>query len=96
MMNKEFYADLISKAENCFAEVLTLTEVEGGVFVTFRFGEFDEETAAVIYDDNTIFTPRDWQSGEQPKSVDDIKNVDWIEFSSKQDAVVVNGLPRLF
>ena len=96
MMTKEFYASLISEAENCKVEVLTLTEVENGVFVTFEFGEYDEQTAAVIYDDNTIFTPRDWQAGEQPESVDDIENVDWIEFSSKQDAVVVNGLPRLF
>ena len=96
MRTKEFYAGLISNADNCKVEVLSMAEVENGVFVTFRFGEFDEESAAVIYDDNTIFTPRDWQSGDQPKSVEDIERVDWIEFESKRDAVIVNGLPRLF
>ena len=95
MKTRDYYAGLISEADKCKVEVLTLTEVEGGVFITFKFGEYDEETAAVIYDDDTIFTPRDWQSGEEFKSVEDIEKVAWIEFSSKRDAVILNGLPKM-
>ena len=95
MKTKEYYEKLISEADNCKIEVLTLAEIDGGVFVTFLFGEYGEETAAVIYDDNTIFTPRDWQSGERFESVEDIEKVPWMELSSRREAIIFNGLPKL-
>lgn len=100
MEMKEYYSTLIANADNGFVEVLTMEQVENGVFVTFGFGDtagnFDGVTAAVIYDDDTIFTPTDWQSPEQPKKATDIEKFEWMELESHKKAIVLNDLPRMF
>ena len=49
----------------------------------------------VIYSETEIFMPRDWQ-GELPKAADDIEDTEWVTYPSGRDAIILNGLPRLF
>lgn len=50
----------------------------------------------VIYDDESVFMPRDWQSGELPESSDGIEGTEWVTYPNGHDAIIMNGLPRLF
>lgn len=50
----------------------------------------------VIYDDESVFMPRDWQSGELPESSDGIESTEWVTYPNGHDAIIMNGLPRLF
>ena len=48
----------------------------------------------VIYSEQEIFMPYDWQSGELPKTADDIENTEWVTYPNAHDAIVFDGLPR--
>lgn len=58
------------------------------------------DIAVLVYDgqdpDDALFAPRDWQ-GAQPKIDDgvDVPDVEWMEYTTGDAAVVVDGLPRL-
>ena len=90
------YSEIINATEDCNAEAISMTELKDAALVVFTFGNFHETTAAVIYDDGTIFTPWDWQAGGYPETPDEIGDYKWREGVSANEAVVMDGLPRLF
>lgn len=49
----------------------------------------------VIFSESEIFMPRDWQSGELPKTASDIENTEWVTYPNAHDAIVFDGLPRI-
>ena len=48
----------------------------------------------VIYDDESIFMPRDWQSRELPETADGIEDTEWVTYPNGHDAIILDGLPR--
>lgn len=48
----------------------------------------------VIYNENEIFMPRDWQSRDLPETANDIENTEWVTYPNGYDAIIMNGLPR--
>ena len=56
--------------------------------------EIDREIAYLKYPDGTIFTTTDWQ-GEQPTTLKECADFDWMEFPSCRHATIINGLPHL-
>ena len=89
------YSELINRVENCNAVAVQAFDLDDAALVIFTFGEFDETSSAVIYDDDTVFTQWDWQSG-YASSADEIEDYKWRLGVTEDEAVVVNGQPRLF
>lgn len=49
----------------------------------------------VIYSENDVFMPFDWQ-GALPETAEDIESIEWVTYPNGHHAVMLNGLPRLF
>lgn len=82
-------------------KVLEYEEIqEGALFVTFTWegdeglAQPNEQTAIYYPQDDTLFTPTDWQ-GNRPISPDEIEDYNWMG-STGDDAVIIGGLPRAF
>ena len=87
--NKE-YAALINEMEPCKAIVLNVQEVSAdAVLVIFDYNT-DSTTAAVVYDDDTIFTLWDWQQGDYPKSLAEIAEYKWRLGVTDEEAIMIN------
>lgn len=70
---------------------------------TFALADIEDENGLmrdipVVYykegDTYTFFTPCDWQ-GELSKSSDEIEDTEWRVLDTEQDAVMLDGLPRI-
>ena len=97
MKKNQEYAEMINALEPCKASVLNVEEnQEGPALVIFDFdGGVAGTTAAIIFEDGTIFTLCDWQSGDYPQSFDEIADFDWRVGVSEDKAIVLCGLPRM-
>lgn len=97
-MNKEIAKNLIEIAEkNMSGNNVNYTitdEVEAGENATLYLfeGEF-VKSAAIGYNDGTLFVLSDWQSS-RPESVDEIADYDWCTIDWRR-AIIVNELPRI-
>lgn len=49
----------------------------------------------VVYSETEVFMPYDWQA-ELPEKAEDIGNTSWVSYPSHHQAIIMNGLPRLF
>lgn len=49
----------------------------------------------VIYNENEIFMPQDWQYGALPETADGIEDISWVTYPDAHDAIIMDGLPRL-
>lgn len=100
------YKDIIYKVAKSFdpdldIEVAIVNDTDMGEahFVVADIKYKDDQTMRVpfvIYDESSIFMPQDWQSGELPYSADKIEDTKWVTYPNVHDAVILNGLPRLF
>lgn len=53
-------------------------------------------TAAVIYDDGTCFTQKEWEMTytHYPHEFDDCAGFEWYDWENEADSMIVDGLPR--
>lgn len=58
-------------------------------------GDSELRVPFVIYNEDEIFMPRDWQSGELSEKADGIENTEWVTYPNGHDAIIIDGLPRL-
>lgn len=77
--------------------VVNDTEVGEAHFVTcdIHYPEDTMRIPFVVYDEEGVFMPRDWQ-GVLPKSSYGIGDIEWVTMPIKRRAVIMNGLPKLF
>lgn len=50
----------------------------------------------IVYNDGEVFMPYDWEDGDLPKIADDIDHIKWVSFPDDSQALIINGLPRVF
>ena len=100
MMTQSELASIIeAQGENVKVDVIDIYELndEDAVFCTFEWTDeqtaMSGTTAAVVYEDGTCFTCRDWQS-HYPHSVGEADEYEWRDFANGKDGIVLNGLPR--
>jgi hypothetical protein len=92
-------AKTFDTGKNIIVTIVNDTDLGEAHFVVANIeyvGDSELRVPFVIYDDESIFMPRDWQSGELPQKAEDIEGTDWITYPNGHDAVILNGLPRIF
>ncbi len=85
------------------AEITRQTELNDGASFTIvdlaiddKYGERTITIPVIHYEgEDFIFTPWDWQSW-WPETPDEIDQVTWRVNATGQEAVMMNGLPRIF
>jgi hypothetical protein len=100
------YRNIINKVaytfdpdKNIIVTIVNDTDLGEAHFVVANIEYFcDSELRVpfVIYNDGKIFMPRDWQSGELPQTTDEIEDINWVTYPNAHDAVIKDGLPRIF
>lgn len=58
-------------------------------------GDSELRIPFVIYNENEIFMPQDWQYGALPETADDIEDINWVTYPNAHDAIIMDGLPRI-
>lgn len=82
--------------EECPIEIISREDIDGeeAELIRFAFGEAKESCVAIMYDDGTIFTPRDWQSPVWDDSDWSIDDSDWMDCYFRE-CINFNGMPRM-
>lgn len=82
--------------EDCPIKIISREDIEGeeAELVHFVFGPAEESCVAVVYDDGTIFTPRDWQDPEWDDDDWKIEDTEWMDYKFNE-CINLNGLPRM-
>lgn len=60
--------------------------------VKFKF--VGVESSCIIYPDGTVFTLKDWKSGDYPTRLEEVDKYEWVD-RFRKDAIMLNGLPRI-
>lgn len=99
------YQTLITKVAKTFDQQQTInvtiindTDLGDAHFVVANIeyvGDSELCVPFIIYNDESIFMPRDWQSGELPGTADGIENTEWVTYPNGHDAIIMDGLPRI-
>lgn len=101
MTKKELASIIEAQENNVKVDVKYTYELyaDDAVFCTFDWesttNSMSGTTAAVVYENGTCFTCRDWQSPDYPHIVDDVDEYEWRDFANGIDGIVLNGLPRV-
>ena len=75
-------------------EITDTIRGDGYSLVLFDVPEHGVHSAAIVYDDNTMFVMNNWQ-GWRPTSIEEIKEATWLEAYTLTEAIMLDGLPRL-
>ena len=75
-------------------EITDIIRGDGYSLVLFDVPEHGVHSAAIVYDDNTMFVMNNWQ-GWRPTSIEEIKEATWLEAYTLTEAIMLDGLPRL-
>ena len=111
MVNQRFlnnmnYKEIITKLAKTFdfdktinVTVINDTDLGEAHFVVADIeyvGDSELRIPFVIYNEDEIFMPQDWQCGALPETADGIEDISWVTYPNGHDAIIMNGLPRLF
>lgn len=82
--------------EECPINIVSRNDVakEEAELVRFVFGKDSESCVAVVYNDGTVYTPRDWQSREWDEEGWKISDERWMDYNFDH-CVLLNGMPRM-
>lgn len=93
---------LKAMGEDCLEVQITSSEqVQEATFVIanlkFNVSEGPDEYTIpfIVYSDGGAFMPYDWQ-GWLPEKAEDIDKIEWLSMPDKGNAIMLNGLPRIF
>lgn len=78
--------------------IVTSTDLDKAHFVVADIeyvGDSELRIPFVIYNENEIFMPQDWQCGALPETADGIDDINWVTYPNGQDAIIMDGLPRI-
>lgn len=59
------------------------------------YPERDMRIPFIIYNDGEVFIPHDWE-GDLPDTAVDIDHIKWDSYPNDSQALIINGLPRVF
>lgn len=65
------------------------------VVADINYPERDMRIPFVVYNDGEVFMPYDWE-GDLPETAVDIDHIKWVSFRDGSQALIINGLPRVF
>lgn len=58
-------------------------------------GDSELRIPFIIYNEDEIFMPKDWQCGDLPETADGIEGINWVTYPNAQDAIIMDELPRI-
>lgn len=85
---------ILSRIGGCNVDIIKSIGIKDATMYVFDFSrDVAGQSAAIMYDDGTIFHLTDWQ-GFCPQTAEEIEDAQWISQDGKI-AIMMDGQPRL-
>lgn len=66
------------------------------VVADINYPERDMRIPFVVYNDGEVYMPYDWEDADLPETAVDIDHIKWVSYHGNSQALIINGLPRVF
>ena len=66
------------------------------VVADINYPERDMRIPFIVYNDGEVFMPYDWEDVDLPDTAVDIDHIKWVSFPDDCQALITQGLPRVF